>query len=152
MSDKSQLLHEAGETFAGLHQALDGLNEEQMLHVWLGTWSIREILIHISAWHRVAVPAFERVGRGEPPYPKGTYDDFDAWNARFVAEKAGVKLADVLAELDASHRAFMSAAASLPEQHFASGGHARDLFDGVAPGHYREHATQIRDWRQTAAR
>ena len=30
---------------------------------------------------------------------------------------------------------------------FAEGGTARGLFDGVGPGHYREHAAQIREWR-----
>jgi hypothetical protein len=152
MSDKSELLREADETFAELRQAIGGLAEEQMLQVWLGTWSAREILVHISGWHRAMIPALEHIAKGEPPYPAGTYDDFDAWNARFVIEKTGVKMADVLAELDASHRAFMEAAGTLPDEHFASSGGARALFDGVAPGHYREHATQIRDWRQAAAR
>jgi hypothetical protein len=150
MSDTTQVLREADEAFAELHRAIAGLTEEQMLRVWLGTWSIREILVHISAWHRVAVPAFAHVGRGEPPYPKGTYDDFDAWNARFVTEKAGVKLAAVLAELDASHTAFMAAARALPAQHLAAGGGARELFEGVATGHYREHTGQIQDWRRAA--
>jgi len=152
MSDKSELLREADETFAELRQAIGGLAEEQMLQVWLGTWSAREILVHISGWHRAMIPALEHIAKGEPPYPAGTYDDFDAWNARFVVEKTGVKMADVLAELDASHRAFVQAAGTLADEHFASGVGARALFDGVAPGHYREHATQIRDWRQAAAR
>jgi len=26
--------------------------------------------------------------RRDAPYPAGTYDDFDAWNARFVDRKA----------------------------------------------------------------
>ena len=75
------------------------------------------------------------------------YDDFDAWNARFVAERDGVKTADVVAELDASYGAFVAAMALVPEAQFAEGGTARGLFDGVGPGHYREHAAQIREWR-----
>ena len=153
MSDRTRLLGEADEAFAGLHQSIDGLTEDQMLEVWLGTWSIREILIHISGWHRAMIPALARIARGEPPHPEGTsYDDYDAWNARFVEEKSGVKLADVLVELDLSHRALVDAAAGVPEEYFAAGAGARDLFDGIAAGHYREHAGQIRDWRKTAAR
>ena len=93
MNDRAKILLETEEAFGGLRQATAGLTEEKMLEVWLGTWSVREILIHISGWHRVMIPALERVGRGEAPYPPGAYDDFDAWNARFVAEKTGVKLA-----------------------------------------------------------
>ncbi len=152
MSDKTRLLREADETFGELRQAIDGLAEGDMLRTWLGTWSVREILIHISGWHRAMIPAFNHIARGEPPYPAGTYDDFDAWNARFVTEKAGVKVADVLAELEASHDAFAEAAGAVPDQYFEAGGGARDLFDGVTVGHYREHTAQIREWRQAATR
>ena len=86
------------------------------------------------------------------PYAAGTYDDFDAWNARFVEAKAGVKAADVLAALDASHRAFISAARAVPEAHFAPGGAAREPFDGAGAGHYREHVAQIREWRHSSPR
>ena len=74
----------------------------------------------------------------------GTYDDYDGWNARFVEQKAGVKVADVLTELDAAHRDFVTAAAGVAEAHFATGTPVRGLLDGVGAGHYREHAEQIR--------
>ena len=151
MSDKATLLREADEAFAELRQAIDGLGDESMSRIWLGSWGVREILIHISGWHREAIPGFARIARGESaPYPPGTYDDFDAWNARFVAHRTGVKVADVVDELRASHREFVAAAAALPEPHLAPGGAARDLFDGSGPGHYREHAAQIRQWREAA--
>jgi hypothetical protein len=150
MSDKTALLREAEEAFGELHQAIEGLSDEQMGRVWLGTWSVREILIHISGWHDAMAPALGRIAQGEAPYPAGTYDDFDAWNARFVAEKTGVKIGDVLSELDASHATFMQAAAAVPDAHFAPGGAARDAFEGAGAGHYREHAAQIRDWRRSA--
>ena len=152
MSDKSTLVREAHEAFAELDQAIDGLTEESMGRVWLGTWGVREILIHVSGWHRAMIPALASIGRGEPlPYAPGTYDDFDAWNARFVADKAGVKAADVLAELHASHRDFVAAASAVPEPHFAEGGAALGPFAGAGAGHYREHAAQIREWRQGAS-
>jgi hypothetical protein len=149
MSDRAKLLREADEAFAGLRQAIDGLTEERMLRVWLGTWGVREILIHISGWHRGMITALERVARGEPPYAPGAYDDFDAWNARFVEQKTGVKIADVLAELDQSHRDFLRAATAVPEQQFEA---ARELLDGAGAGHYREHAAQIREWRAATPR
>ena len=80
------------------------------------------------------------------------YDDYDAWNARFVEQRAGVKVADVIAELDASHRRFVAAAAALPETQFAEGSAARGAFEGAGAPHYREHAAQVREWRQATAR
>src|SRR5437867_8242718 len=104
MTDKATLLREADEAFAELRRAVEGLTDEEMRRVWLGTWGLREILIHISGWHEAMTPALGRIAKGEAPYPVGTYDDFDAWNARFVQQKTGVKTTDVLAELNASHR------------------------------------------------
>jgi hypothetical protein len=152
MSDKAALLHEANAAFTELRQAIDGLSEEAMGRIWLGTWGVREILIHISGWHREAIPAFARLARGEAaPYAPGTYDDFDAWNATFVDRQRGVKVADVVAELDASYRDFTAAAAAVPDAQFAPASAARGLLDGTGPGHYREHTAQIRQWRQAAA-
>jgi hypothetical protein len=148
MSDKATLLREADLAFGELRGTIDGLTEEDMRRVWLGTWGVREILIHMSGWHDEMAAALGRVAKGDAPYPAGTYDDFDAWNARFVEARAGVKSADVVAELDRSHRTLLDAAAAVPEALFAPGGPARDPFEGAAAGHYREHAAQIRQWRQ----
>ena len=148
MDAKHQLLAEAEAAYAELHAAIDGIPEARMTEVWLGTWSAREILVHLSGWHREMIPAFARLGRGQSPYPDGTsYDDFDAWNARFVEAKRGAKVADVLGELDASHRAFVAAAAALPGAELAPGGSAHSMFTGTGPEHYREHTEQIRAWR-----
>ena len=151
MSDKATLLREADEAFTELRRAIEGFTDEEMRRIWLGTWGVREILIHISGWHEAMAPALGRIAKGEAPYPAGTYDDFDAWNVRFVQQKAGVKTGDVLAELDASHRQFVDAAAAVPEPHFAPGGAAREPFEGAGAGHYREHTAQIRAWRRPAA-
>jgi hypothetical protein len=146
-SEKATLLRDADQAFAELRESIQGLSDEEMRRVWLGTWGVREILIHVSGWHDEMISALGRVGQGQAGYPAGTYDDFNAWNARFVDRKAGVKPADVVAELDASHRAFVAAAAQVPEALFAPGGPARDPFEGAGAGHYREHAAQIRQWR-----
>lgn len=146
-SEKGTLLRDADLAFTELHGAIEGLTDEEMRRVWLGSWGVREILIHISGWHDEMIPALGRVGQGQAAYPAGTYDDFNAWNARFVDRKAGVKPADVVAELTASHQAFMAAATQVPEACFVPGGPAREPFEGAGAGHYREHAGQIRQWR-----
>src|SRR5262249_4743929 len=84
MGAKQELLQQAEQEYDGLKAAIKGLDEPQMSEVWLGTWGVREILAHAAGWHREMIPALERLGRGEPPYPEGAYDDFDSWNARFV--------------------------------------------------------------------
>ena len=152
MGDREKLLAEAEEAYGELREAVAGLDQASMHQVWLGTWGAREILIHISGWHRELLPALGRIGRGEPAYPEGvSYDDFDAWNARFVNAKAGVKAVDAVDELAASHRDFVRAAGALAAEHFLEQGAARELFLGAGPQHYREHTEQIRGWRERAA-
>jgi hypothetical protein len=151
METKQDALRTAEETFDTLKRSITGLDETTMTRTWLGSWGVREILVHTSAWHREMIPALQRLGRGEPAYPSGvSYDDADAWSARFVEAARGMKLADIVAELDASHGAFLGAARTLADEHFAPGAPAREIFDGTAPGHYREHAAQIQDWRRTS--
>ena len=153
MADKQKLVREADEAFGELREAISGLDEAAMRQVWLGTWGAREIVIHISGWHRELIPAFGRLGRNQAPYPDGvSYDDFDAWNARFVDAKRDAKLPDILSELEASHRDFVAAANALSEEHFAAGAPARELFEGAGAPHYREHAGQIRQWREGEGR
>ena len=148
MSEKERLLREADEAYAELRQAIEGLSDDEMRQAWLGTWGVREILIHIAGWHDVAGATLGHIARGESPYPPGTYNDFDAWNARFVLQKTDVKSGDVLAQLDVSHKSFVEAARAVPDEHFEAGGTARETFENNGPEHYHEHTAQIREWRR----
>ena len=62
--------------------------------------------------------------------------------------RKGRSVADLLQELSASHRELLSLASRLPDDLFGEGKSASGLVDGVAAAHYREHAAQIRQWRQ----
>jgi hypothetical protein len=150
MSDRDAVLSETREAFGELREAIAGLDEEGMRRAWLGTWGVREILIHISGWHREMAPALARIGQGQAPYPDGAYDDFDAWNARFVTAGSRAGSREILDELEASHRAFVDAAAALGDAGLAAGAPGRKIVDGAGPEHYREHAGQIREWRKRA--
>ncbi|OGL07334.1 MAG: hypothetical protein A3F92_04335 [Candidatus Rokubacteria bacterium RIFCSPLOWO2_12_FULL_71_22] len=82
METKDDLLDQAAREFRALHDALRGLNEGDLTRVWLGVWSTKDIVVHISGWHREMIPALERLARGERPIPEGvSYDDVDAWNS-----------------------------------------------------------------------
>jgi Protein of unknown function (DUF1706) len=150
MGDKQHLLHDANEAYAELREAIRNLDDADASRPWLGTWGVREILIHIAAWDREMAPALERIGRGEAPYPDGAYDDFDAWNARFVEARTGAKGAEIVDDLDASHQSLIAVASKLDEALFAGDGPAKAILDGTGPQHYREHAAQIREWRKEA--
>jgi hypothetical protein len=145
---KEELLNEAAREYQALHEALQGLNETQMTEVWLGTWSVRDIVAHIAGWHQEMIPALERLARGERPVPEGvSYDDVDGWNARFAAAWRATPVADVLLELDRTHEAFLRAADAVPGDRFQMARTAWKIVDGNSAHHYREHGEQIRSWR-----
>ena len=148
MATKQELLQQAEHEYDGLKAAIKGLDESRMREVWLGQWGVREIVAHITGWHREMLPALARLGRGEAPYPDGAYDDFDRWNAKFVEERRERSTAELVRDMDASHRDLLTAAAQLPDERFAEGQPAPGLVDGIAGAHYREHAGQIRQWRE----
>ena len=148
MSNKQELLNEAARQYTAFHETIHGLNEEHMTEVWLGTWSVRDIVAHLSGWHLELGPALERMARGERPIPEGTsYDDVNLWNETFVAATRGAPVAEVLLNLDKSHEYFMHAAAQVPEDRFVEGKTAWKIVDLNSAHHYQEHGDQIRAWR-----
>ncbi|MBI4240278.1 MAG: ClbS/DfsB family four-helix bundle protein [Candidatus Rokubacteria bacterium] len=150
MSAKDDLLKQAHEELKAFKAAIQGLDERQLTEVWLGTWSVKDIVAHISGWHREMGPALERMARGEKPFPEGTsYEDVDAWNAKFAAAKKGASVSDVLREVDTSHEYLMAQAAKVPEERFVPGKTAYQMVDLTGAHHYKEHGDQIRAWRQS---
>jgi hypothetical protein len=148
VTSKQELLNEAAREYKAFHEAIQGLNEQQMTEVWLGTWSIKEIVAHMSGWHHEMTPALDRLARGQKPIAEGvSYDDVDAWNARFAAAAGGTAVADVLLEFDKSHESFMRAADAIPDERFQPGRTAWKLVDLNSAHHYKEHGDQIRAWR-----
>ena len=147
---KQDLLNRAAREYKAFHEAIQGLNEEQMTDVWLGAWSIRDIAGHISGWHPEIGPALERLARGERPVPDGvSYENVGGWNATFAAAVRETSVADVLLELDTSHEYFMHAAAAVPEERFQPGRAASRMVDPTSAHHYKEHGDQIRAWRES---
>lgn len=148
MTAKDELLNAAAREYQAFHEVLRGLNEEQMTEVWLGRWSVKDIVAHMSGWHRELGPALERMARGERPVLEGVrYDDVDAWNARFAAAARDAKVADVLLEFDKSHEYFMHLAATVPAERYQPGKTAHKIVDLNSAHHYQEHGGQIRAWR-----
>src|SRR5262249_36954805 len=144
MSEKTTLLSEAETELTRFKRAIAALDETKMREVWLGTWSVRDIVAHISGWHRELSPALERIARGERPGQEGlSYDQVDAWTGRFADAKKPAATRDILAELDASHAAFMRAAAAVPEERYVPGKTAYKIVDLNSRHHYQEHRGQI---------
>ncbi len=149
MTTKAELLNRAAREYNAFEAAIHGLNEDQLTEVWFDTWSICDIVAHMSGWHREMGPALERLARREKPLPAGvTYDDVDDWNAKFALARKRWQVADVLLELDRTHEYFMHAAAEVPDDRVEPGRTAYRIIDSVSAEHYKEHSDQILGWRR----
>jgi hypothetical protein len=148
VSHKEDLLNRAAEEYRRFYEAIDGLNETELTAPWLGEWSVREIAAHILGWQQELIPALERLARGERPVPPGvSYEDVDAWNARFAAAKRQTPVTEVLLELDRAHEGFMRAAAAVPDERYQPEKTAYRIVDLNSAHHYKEHGDQILAWR-----
>src|SRR3990172_2092465 len=146
---RDDLLREMEAGFADLLSTVDGLSEEQMTRVWYGDWSVRDILAHVAGWHREMAQAFDRMARGERPVPEGVeYGDPNPWNARFAEAKGDATFASMVQELKASEAAFVEAAKQVPADRFEEGRAAYRILHASGIDHYREHAPEIRQWRE----
>ena len=148
MTQKEELLRNLDREYRTFLQTVEGIDESGLTEVWLGTWSIREIVAHLSGWHREIGAGLERMARGERPFPEGiNFDEVDNWNAKFASAVQGMRAADVLRELEKTHAYFVRAAELVPDERYQVGKTAYVIADGTGVNHYREHGEQIRAWR-----
>ncbi len=149
MSRLDALLDDLEKSFGDLQDAIDGLTHEQLITMFEGEWSVRDMLGHIIGWHHEMDEALARIARGERPVPEDVdYSDSDAWNARFVETWRNASPEAVVAELTASKNFFVGAARKVPDEKFEEGRAAYRIVTGTGTEHYAEHAPVIRAWRK----
>jgi hypothetical protein len=142
--DRDFFLHLLRDRRARFHAALDqiGIAVDSDLDLGRevgGGWTLGEHLIHLAAWER----RFTRTVTGLPktlPYPS----DWQKFNDAVYAEWQGVEPGAARAEYEAAHAGLVAAVSALPPE----GDPERPKLLvgwnlGLAPRHYREHATIV---------
>lgn len=96
--NRSQLLEEENRAFEVLANLLAPLNAEQMTTGGVnGSWSIKDILAHITAWHIHLLNLMEGVRLGqEPALNHDENKELDEINEQFYQEGKARPLAEVL--------------------------------------------------------
>ncbi len=148
-------MSEKSDAIAGLEAArketlgaIDGIPEEKISAVAFGSWSVKDVLCHLTSWEQFALPDLKRVSRGHvPQMARFRLEDVDEWNAHLMRSRSLFPLPQVMSELEESRHQFIEALNALPEGLFASGQLASMLVNGLAEGE-RHHADDIRQWRQ----
>ena len=92
-----------------------GLGPEQRDVVFLGEWSVKDLLAHLVGWDITNFQAVEQILEGIYPSFFQHYDkDWHTYNAYLVAQYKIEPFEALLAELDDSHRQLIACLEALP--------------------------------------
>jgi uncharacterized protein (TIGR03083 family) len=105
-----------------LARTLDSMTEEQARSIKVTPeWSIKDVLAHLAGAERGMLGIAQRTARGEDPKVREDYDN-DYFNARQVAKRHELTMAQVRAELDGSRAELMQFLAGLTADQLALAG------------------------------
>ena len=148
MSDKSDAIAALETVRAETLEAINGIPEDKMAVAAFGTWSVKDVLCHLTSWEQFAVPDLQRISRGHiPQLATLRLEEIDEWNAGLMRSRNLFLLPQAMFELEDSRRQFIDALNAQPEGVFAAGQMVRMLTDGLVNGE-QGHAADIREWRQ----
>jgi len=146
----SQLLKRLDTRWQELLASYAGLSETELGEPGVtGTWSVKDIVAHVTAWEAEALTHLPEilVGR-KPPRYSVTHGGIDAFNAQMTERTRGLSLAEVLQRRDDTHRRLVTYLEGLPAAALAGETRARRRLRLDTYGHYAVHTKAIRTWRE----
>jgi len=147
--DRSQLLRRLDKVWKELRESYAGLSDSEMLEPGVtGTWSIKDIIAHVTSWENESLTHLPLILAGEkPPLYSITYGGIDAFNAQTIEQKHNLSLDEVLQQRDETHRRLIDFIQRVPEEQFVRETHFRRRLQLDTYSHYPKHTEMIRKWR-----
>jgi uncharacterized damage-inducible protein DinB len=151
---REETLSRLAESRQALHQAIQGLGEEEMTQVQVeGVWTIKDVLGHITSWEETCLEPLRCYADGGP-FEVEVIEDYLAWNDEQAARKRDVPLDVVLDELSTVRQALVDTARGLSAGHWqqrvifpwGGAGTMAEALDGLCV-HELEHVHAIQRWR-----
>ncbi|MBU0494140.1 MAG: ClbS/DfsB family four-helix bundle protein [Chloroflexi bacterium] len=114
---KSQLITEFVETRRAILDAAAALPPTAQDEVFLGVWSVKDLLAHLAGWDVSNLEAAKAVLAGELPAFYAHHDrDWQTYNARLVAEHRRGDFGELVASVVGSHRQLVEFLETIPAQ------------------------------------
>lgn len=150
---RQQLLDKLEKAWADLKASYAGMSEAQMMQPGVtGEWSVKDILAHVTTWEEEALRMMPVILENKtPPRYADQYGGLNAFNAQMSAQKRDLPLAEVLAQLDATHRRLIEYVQRAPDDQITRETRFRRRLRLDTYSHYPEHARAIRAWRERNA-
>jgi hypothetical protein len=155
---KAQILNDIHAERRRLEKKLSRLSPEEMLVPGVtGTWSVKDILAHLTAWESLFLDWYSAGLRGATPEisPVGmSRTTIDSLNQRIYEQNQARSLTDVIEGFHASYQEILAAVEEMPEADlFAHGRLAwtgrlslADYITGNTCNHYAWANSQITRW------
>ncbi|HEX9486960.1 MAG TPA: DinB family protein [Gemmatimonadales bacterium] len=146
----ARLLQRLDQAWEALRESYAGLSEAELLRPGVtGTWSVKDIIAHVTWWEEEALTHLPLiVAGGRPPRYSVTYGGIDAFNAKMTKQRKDLSLADVLRQRDDVHRRLIALVRTAPETQLTGDTRFRRRLRLDTYGHYPKHARAIRAWRE----
>ena len=131
-----------------LHEALDGLTDEEMSAPGaVGEWSVRDLLAHVATWEEEALKALPVIVRGGKLPRYASVGGIDAFNARQQEAKRHLTLEHLRLEMAATHQRLLALLDRVPESAYRQEGRFLKRLRLDTYGHWRLHTEDVRRWR-----
>jgi hypothetical protein len=152
-ASRDRLLARLDAAWSAFRDSYAGLSETQLLEPGVtGTWSVRDIIAHVTWWEEEALTHLPHVLAGRrPPRYSVTYGGIDAFNALRTEETKALPLAEVLRRQEETHRRLIAFVTGVPERELAGDTRFRRRLRLDTYGHYPKHAAAIHQWREGRA-
>lgn len=155
--DRTQLLEEERKAFEELANVLAPLNAQQMTTGGVnGSWSIKDILAHITAWHVHLLNLMEGVRLGqEPALNHDENKGLDDINEQFYQEGRIRSLDEVLQDFYTTRQRVVEQLQQLSDEQLQtkpwsdSTNPLADFVVGNTFEHYAEHMQPIQVWLES---
>lgn len=113
-----------------------------------GTWSVKDIIAHVSVWEEEALTHLPVVLAGRrPPRYSATHGGINAFNALMTRRDRDLPLREVLRRRDETHRRLLDFIEQVAEAECGDTRFRRRLRLDTY-GHYAVHTKAIRAWRE----
>ena len=152
--DRSQLLKRLDEAWNAFTASWAALSDAEMMEPGVtGTWSMKDIIAHVTSWENESLTHLPLILAGEkPPRYSVTYGGIDAFNAQTMEQRRNLSLSEVLRQRDDTHRRLIDFIQRVPEDQFVRDTRFRRRLRLDTYAHYAKHAKAIRTWREERSR
>jgi hypothetical protein len=114
---KKEIISELADTRKKILNAASSLPPGKHAQVFLGVWTIKDLLAHLAGWDYANAEAIQAILAGRLPAFYEHYDrDWRTFNAQLVSEHERHDFAELLTSVEDSHRELVELVRTLPAE------------------------------------